>query len=94
MEKLINSDNWNFSRFQNEKYTAMISLGADPDTSDFLYYLTVMDNEEEFDLHQEVFSELEPALNAINRKYAGFWEFKDLSQGSKKSGGCSTCVAH
>jgi hypothetical protein len=90
---LVNLDNWGHCRFENASYMAMVTMGADPETQELCYFLTVIDKETEQEAFQQEFGSLDLAIECINHRYNDFWDFKDLTA-NKKEGGCSTCVAH
>lgn len=95
MEKSqINSENWTSSHYSNGKYKALITFGASPDilSDDFIYFVTVLD-EDNNEIHQDEFLNLNAASQAINNKYYEFWNFESKNK-LQKSGGCSTCIAH
>ena len=93
MNEYFTPNNWNYSQFQNQNLKAIISLGCDPDIlgTRFSYFVTVLD-EDDNEVYQEEFMALDRACEAMNSKYGGIWEYKDLSKPS--SSGCDSCSAH
>ncbi len=90
----FNQGNWNSCQYTNQGLKAIISLGASPGIldSEFYYYVTVLD-EENNEMFQEEFPDIDAACNSINNKYADLWDFIDLSQNQSTSG-CGSCTAH
>jgi hypothetical protein len=98
----INELNWTFCQFTNESCVALVHFGGELDhDGNFkeLYFVnTLKVYEQETQSHQvlfqEMFKDLETALDYINLKYS-HWNFINLlDEKSKKSGGCGSCVAH
>lgn len=88
----VNSENWNYCRYQQGNMLAMISFGASPESlkEDRLeYYVTVLEDEEK-EIFQQQFNSLAQACVYLNQHY-GDWPFED--QTAIKSG-CSSCAAH
>lgn len=88
----INTENWQYCRYENGPFMAFISFGADPESAlndEFDYYVTVLENEE-IEVFQKKFNDLALACLFINKTYTD-WDFTD--QTIKKSG-CSSCAAH
>ena len=88
----VNIENWTYSRYQSGAFIAMISFGADPESmkDDCLeYYVTVLENEDS-EVFQEKFTDLNEACLFLNQTY-GDWGFNDQTV---KKEGCSTCAAH
>lgn len=89
--KLLTTENWNHGQFVKDEMRAIISCGASL-TKDIEYYLTVLD-ENDSEVFQQSFNQLESALEVINMRFGDIWELVDTNA-PKKSGGCSSCVAH
>ena len=90
----ISQDNWFHVQFVKDESRAIISCGAQ-DTETIEYFITVLD-ENDHELFQERYTQLDTAIENINARYAGIWELDDVNAPAKssKDGGCSTCVAH
>ena len=90
----ITADNWTFCHYKADKLKAFISFGASPGILDdsFIYWATIMD-EEQNELHQSEFSEVNAACDFINKKYTNLWDFVD-ARTKKSEDGCSSCSAH
>ena len=93
MHRVIDNSNWNHSQYKSNNLTALISLGMDPKDLNEIYSVVVI-NEDFKEFYSRSYNCIDDALHAINSKYQNIWDFVDLSKSSKKSGGCSTCVAH
>lgn len=93
MEKFTDQ-NWNYAQFTDGQLKAIIGLGASPEILDdsFIYFVSVLD-EDNNEIHQEEFNQVEMACDYINEKYSGIWSFNDLSK-PEETGGCSSCSAH
>lgn len=88
----VNVENYTYCRYENEKFVAFISFGANPESilEDRLeYYVTVLESEDK-EVFQETFETLSEACFYLNEHY-GDWHFEN--QTATKSG-CSTCAAH
>jgi hypothetical protein len=88
----VSVKNWNYCRYENKNFMALVSFGANPESikEDRLeYYVTVLENEDK-EVFQLNFSSLSEACLYLNEHY-GDWKFED--QTATKSG-CSTCAAH
>lgn len=94
--KLINSENWTYTHYKAQNMKAFISFGALPEgsinQSEFIYMATVLD-EENNEIFQRDFDDIDSACQFINKRYNPIWDFID-ARVAKKEGGCSTCVAH
>lgn len=89
----FNNNNWNHSQYQSEHNKAIISIGAHENKpEEICYYITVLD-EENNELFQQEFKELDQACQEINSRYQDIWDYNDLSQEKKKTG-CDSCSAH
>ncbi|MBI99618.1 MAG: hypothetical protein CME67_00180 [Halobacteriovoraceae bacterium] len=90
----ITPENWTFCSFSHEELKAIITFGASPDILDdsFVYYVTVLDQDNN-EVYQKEFFSIEMACDHINAKYSNIWEITDATRPTK-SGGCSTCIAH
>lgn len=100
MSMKITPENWTFCHYSrpgaDSSKRAMITFGAVPDILEdkFVYYLTVMDQDDEL-LYQEEFYDLSQACHALNAKYQDLWDLVDATKKSSKgAGGCDSCVAH
>jgi hypothetical protein len=93
MEKFTNQ-NWNYAQFTDGSLKAIIGLGASPEILDdsFIYFVSVLD-EDNNEIHQAEFNQVETACDYVNEKYSGIWSFNDLSK-SEETGGCGSCSAH
>ncbi|MBT4791303.1 MAG: hypothetical protein HON90_07015 [Halobacteriovoraceae bacterium] len=91
---MFTTNNWNHCQYINQDHRAVISIGANDNLDNFqlLYFVTVLDSENN-EMFQQELHDLDAACNLINNKYSEFWEFKNLSVAEETSG-CSTCVAH
>lgn len=79
------------ARYQTPERLAFVSLGAAAESAQWIYSLTITDHDYR-ELFQEDFSDLNVALESINKKYR-HWDL--IIAGEKKSGdGCSSCHAH
>lgn len=88
----VNSKNWTYSRYNKGNFMALITFGADPESTEegrLEYYVTVLENEMN-ETFQEQFPSLTEACLYLNANY-GDWAFED--QTAPKTG-CSTCAAH
>jgi hypothetical protein len=88
---LITPDNWTFCYFKMAKSRALISIGADTESDEFIYYSSVLD-EKDMDIYQKEFNSLDSACQFINQNYSD-WEFVNQLK-SDDSDGCSSCSAH
>lgn len=103
----INELNWTSSQYYNAPLRAFISLGGRPDglpnhshlpqsarpyQVEFIYIVTLA-NEDFQEIYQEVFPDLNNAINALNQKY-GHWALLTLGQTPKDGDGCESCSAH
>lgn len=94
----FNANNWNFCQYQHEDKKAIISFGAEnlSDSTEelkFCYFITVLD-EDNNQLFQQRYHDLEKACLEINEKYENFWKFVDLEHELTSKTGCSSCQAH
>lgn len=91
--KQVNLDNWTYTHYSLADMKAKICLGGDIVQGEYqeLYYVSVLDAENQ-EVSQNVYEDLEKALEKLNHGHQG-WDFIDETL--KPSGsGCSTCVAH
>ena len=94
MQRLIDSENWSYARLQNGAYSIGIFIGADEaslNEGGYIYYLTLLENEEK-EIFQKEFHSLFDAINFANNKYHD-WKFQDLRTATSGEG-CGSCSAH
>ncbi len=94
MHQAINTENWTYSRLVNGSYSIGIYIGADEasiENGNYIYYLTLLENDEK-EVFQKEFHSLFDAINFANNKYYD-WQFQDLRI-AKSSEGCGSCSAH
>ena len=89
--KLMTLENWTHGQYVKEEIRAIVSCGASAST-ELEYYLTVLD-ENDAEIFQQGFKQLEKAIEVINMRYADIWDLVDTNE-PEKEGGCSSCVAH
>ena len=80
--------------YKNASLQMIISLGAgfsEESTVEVEYLVTVLD-ENQNEVYQQGFKELELAIEFANDRY-GSWDFSELSNKSSDDG-CGTCEAH
>ena len=88
-------ENWNTSQYINDNRKVIISLICDPEQEmDHIFYAITMLDEDNNEIFQQEFSSLDKACEEVNKKYAEFWDYYDLSKTVIPSGGCGSCVAH
>jgi hypothetical protein len=91
---LINADNWTYTHYKAADMKAFISFGAPADLVDdsFIYMTTILDNENN-EIFQKDFNQIDEACHFINSRYSEIWDFVD-ARATKKEGGCDSCAAH
>ena len=92
--QVITEQNWTFCHYKANSLKAFISFGASPDILDdsFLYMSTVLDQDQN-EVFQREFNNVNDACHFINNKYSDIWDFID-ARSKKSEGGCSSCAAH
>lgn len=90
---MLSESNWNTTIYQNQSLRALISTGCDyvGDELKINYFASVID-ENNIDLIQKTFTNLDDACSYLNYMYHNVWEFSELD--AKKGSGCDSCVAH
>ena len=83
---MITEQNWNYSYFQKNHEKAFVSIGADPEEEDILYFVTIAQGENLEELFSQEFIRIEHAVDFINEKY-GHWSYIDPLSSST----CHSC---
>ncbi len=92
----IHHSNWTTSYLKNEDLKAFVSLVAEP-SEDFQsvvnFYSVTLTNRDGEELFQELFLQLETALNELETKYSD-WKLVEMAKTLSEGEGCSSCAAH
>jgi hypothetical protein len=91
---MITANNWNYCYYEAKELKSFISLTAEPNEAESLFYSVTVTDVNEQELQQSDFTDLKEACAFINNHYKA-WDFKDLTvKTGDKTGSCSSCQAH
>ncbi|MCK6595609.1 MAG: hypothetical protein L6Q33_10440 [Bacteriovoracaceae bacterium] len=93
----IHHSNWMTSYYKNQNLKAFISLVADlhPSNPELVvtHYGLTMTNTDGEELFQELFLDIDQALNELNERYDD-WKLIEMAKTLSDGDGCSSCAAH